>query len=75
MPQLLWDLQEICIIDPYLMPADLIETVFFSKVKNITIKALCSYHAIHNNKNMRGSTSDIKGFKTRIENELKRMAF
>ena len=70
MPQLLWDLQEICIIDPYLMPADLIETVFFSKVKNITIKALCSYHAIHNNKNMRGSTSDIKGFKTRIENEL-----
>ena len=70
MPQLLWDLQEICVIDPYLMPEDLIETVFFSKVKDIKIKALCSYHAIHNNKNMRGNTSDIKGFKTRIENEL-----
>ncbi len=70
MPQLLWDLQEICVIDPYLMPRDLLETVFFSKVKGVKIKALCSYQAIYNNKNVRGDTSGLKDFKTRITSEL-----
>lgn len=47
---LLWDLEEIYIIDPYLTSKDLAATVFFCKKPNIRIKALCSFQTIKSNK-------------------------
>lgn len=48
---LLWDLQELWIIDPYLCAEDIISTALRCKKKGIIIKALSSYSTIHNNKN------------------------
>lgn len=47
---LLWDLQEIWIIDPYLCANDIINTAFKCSKESITIKALCAYSSIHGNK-------------------------
>lgn len=47
---LLWDLEEICVIDPYLTGKDIASTVFFCKKPNIKIRALCSYRTLKDNK-------------------------
>ena len=57
---LLWDLQEICIIDPYLTAKDLIETVFYCKKRNIIIKALTSYSTIHARSKSKEEFKDFK---------------
>lgn len=46
---LLWDLKEIWIIDPYLTANDLIDTVLKCKKWGINIKALTAYNTIHSN--------------------------
>ena len=65
---LLWDLKEVCIIDPYLTSKELAKTAFYCKKPNIHIKALCSYSTIKNNKNTSSTinSSDITAF---IKNE------
>lgn len=47
---LIWDLQELWIIDPYLSADDLISTALRCQKKGIVIKALSSYSTIHDNK-------------------------
>lgn len=47
---LIWDLQELWIIDPYLCADDLISTALRCQKKGIVIKALSSYSTIHDNK-------------------------
>ena len=46
---LLWDLDEICIIDPYLTATEILETALYVQRKNINIKALCDFDALHGN--------------------------
>jgi hypothetical protein len=46
---LIWDLQELWIIDPYLCADDLILTALRCAKKGIIIKALCAYSTIHGN--------------------------
>lgn len=46
---LIWDVQEICIIDPYLSANDILDTVVYSKKEGIDIKCLCDYSALHGN--------------------------
>lgn len=46
---LLWDLEEIWIIDPYLTANDLVNTVLRCKKWEINIKAVTSYATIHSN--------------------------
>lgn len=48
--KLIWDLQEVWLIDPYLSADDIIKTVLFCKKYGIKIKCLCSYKAIHGNR-------------------------
>ena len=52
---LIWDLQELWIIDPYLCADDLISTALRCAKKGIIVKALNSYSIIHNNKDTRES--------------------
>ncbi len=59
---ILFDLEEICVIDPYLSAGDLINTVLFCKKYNIKIRALTSYNKIHNNL-ITANDSDFLGFK------------
>ena len=47
---LLWDLQEICLIDPYLSANDILDTVVFCEKENIYIRALTDLHKICENK-------------------------
>lgn len=49
-PSLLWDLEEILILDPYLDYNDIIATAFHCKKKGIRIRAVCNYGDIHNNR-------------------------
>lgn len=44
--EIIWDLEEIFIVDPYLTANDLANTVFQCKVKGIIIKALCDWRAL-----------------------------
>jgi len=46
---LIWDLQEIRIIDPYLSANDILDTVVYSKKEIVDIKCLCDYSALHGN--------------------------
>ena len=46
---ILFDLEEICVIDPYLIANDLIDTVLFCEKYGIKIRALTSYNKIHKN--------------------------
>ena len=52
---LIWDLQELWIIDPYLCADDLISTALRCEKMGIVVKALCAYSTMHNNK----STKDV----------------
>lgn len=54
---LIWDLQELWIIDPYLCADDLIRTAFRCSKKGIVIKALCS-HITVKFKKFKGSEQD-----------------
>ena len=47
---LLWDLQEIRLIDPYLCAEDILKTVAFCKKKNIRVCCLTDIHTISGNK-------------------------
>lgn len=47
---MLWDLHEIWMVDPYLNAEDLILTALRCKKEGIIVRALCAYSAIHSNK-------------------------
>lgn len=59
---ILFDLEEICVIDPYLTANDLIDTVLFCKKHNIKVRALTSYKKIHR-KSAVGNINDFLNFK------------
>ena len=61
--QLLWDLDEIRIIDPYLSPNDILNTVAFCKKSEIRVCCLTDIHTISHNKDAKaeiltGDTQD-----------------
>lgn len=58
----LFDLEEICVIDPYLVANDLIDTVLFCKKQGIKVRALTSYNKIHK-KSAIGDANDFLDFK------------
>lgn len=64
---ILWDLKEIWVIDPYLCADDLINTVFKCEKENIEIKAICAYSSIHGNNDTRRQmdATDFEDFKTK----------
>lgn len=51
--QLLWDLKEVCIIDPYLSPNDILNTVAFCRKKDIHARCLTAVHTISKNEEAR----------------------
>lgn len=53
-PRLIWDLQEICIIDPYLSSKDILDTVVFCEKRDIHIHCLTDLHTIVKNKEASG---------------------
>jgi hypothetical protein len=69
---LIWDLQELWIIDPYLCADDLILTALRCAKRGIVIKALNAYSTIHNNKVTKESmdASDFEGFKKTQHDKL-----
>lgn len=68
--ELLWDLKEIWLIDPYLSAQDILETVVYSKKYQISLKCLTNIGAINRNVCTRGN--DMLGFKTRFEETKKK---
>lgn len=75
-PGLLWDLQELWVIDPYLCANDIIQTAFYCKKPDIYIKALCAYATINGNREVKGAAGfdGFEDFKNKekesIENVL-----
>ncbi len=59
---ILFDLEEICVIDPYLTANDLIDTVLFCKKYGIKVRALTAYNKIHK-KSAVGDANDFQDFK------------
>ena len=53
-PRLIWNLQEICIIDPYLSSKDILDTVVFCEKRDIHIHCLTDLHTIVKNKEASG---------------------
>lgn len=51
--QIFWDLEEIWLIDPYLTPNDILETVLFCNKPNIKIKCLTDFSFILGNQQTR----------------------
>lgn len=66
--QLFWDLKEIWLIDPYLMPDDILETVLFCSKPNIKIKCLTDIGSIKNNKQTR--TLSLENEKMEKDNSI-----
>ncbi len=62
---LIWDLEELWIIDPYLSADDLISTALRCEKKGIVVKALSAYSTIHSNKDTKASMEarDFQVFK------------
>lgn len=59
---LLWDLKEIVLVDPYLTPLDILDTVVYCKKENIIIKCLTCISTINSNtatKQKPSSTEDL----------------
>ncbi|MCP1111444.1 VPA1262 family N-terminal domain-containing protein [Ohessyouella blattaphilus] len=54
---LLWDLEELWIIDPYMCAEDIVKTAFQCSKRGIVIKVLNSYGVIHKNKETKDSMS------------------
>ena len=50
---LLWDLEEINLIDPYLSANDILDTVVYSQKENIRIRCLTDLHTINKNEEAR----------------------
>ena len=50
---LLWDLNEVWLIDPYLRSADILKTVVYCSKKNVKVKCLTNIGAINRNKETR----------------------
>lgn len=46
---LIWDLQEVWVIDPYLSADDIINAILFCPKKNIVVKCLCAFQVLHDN--------------------------
>lgn len=51
--QMLWDLEEVWLIDPYLTPNDILKTVLFCSKPNIKIKCLTDFSSILGNQQTR----------------------
>lgn len=51
--QLLWDLQEIRVVDPYLSPEDILKTVAFCEKRDIRVCCLTDIHTISRNRNVK----------------------
>lgn len=70
---LLWDLQEVWIIDPYLSADDIINTALKCSKENIKVKALCAYSTIHRNKETKESVNayNFDLYKKTQSNKLK----
>lgn len=47
--KLLWDLKEVCVIDPYLSSREILQTVVHVKKSDVIVKCLCDYSALHGN--------------------------
>lgn len=72
---LLWDLEEIMLLDPYLSVDDIINTAFYCKKKAISIRAVCCFSDIHNNSQTTeiSNASDYECFKQTASDKLKRV--
>ena len=75
--QIFWDLEEIWLIDPYLMPNDILETVLFCSKPNVKIKCLTDFSSILGNQQTRsmlvGDAEDVNRFysaKNQCQTEL-----
>ena len=75
--QMFWDLDEIWLIDPYLTPNDILETVLFCSKPNIKIKCLTDFSSILGNQQTRdmliADGEEVNRFssaKTRCQKEL-----
>ena len=51
--QMFWDLEEIWLIDPYLQPSDILETVLFCSKPNVKIKCLTDIGSVLGNRQTR----------------------
>ena len=73
---ILWDLEEILVLDPYLSVDDILETLVYCPKPNLRIRALCSYKTIHENRETKDSAcaedifSFIENAKFRIDETL-----
>ena len=69
---LLWDLEEIWIIDPYLSIEDITRTAFYCKKPNIKINALCSYKTLKDNISTKQQydINDFESYKNSIANKM-----
>lgn len=69
---LIWDLQEVWIIDPYLSATDIVNTALKCSKENIVIKALCAYSSIHGDKETKDllSATDFELYKRTQSNKL-----
>ncbi|HEX9063214.1 MAG TPA: VPA1262 family N-terminal domain-containing protein [Clostridia bacterium] len=70
--KLIWDLQEIWLIDPYLTAGDIIKTALLCKKYGIKIKGLCSYKTIHGNSETKDAFNavDFESFKNASSTKL-----
>lgn len=70
--QICWDLDEIWLIDPYLMPNDILETVLFCNKPNIRIKCLTDFSSILGNETTREMLIEDKEVENRFSIAKKR---
>lgn len=71
--QLLWDLKEIMILDPYLSSDDIINTACYCQKEGIKVRAICCYGDIHNNSQTASAASahDYESFRKEATSLLK----
>lgn len=60
--KLLWDLHEICLIDPYLSSDDIIDTVAYCKKEAIRIRCLTDLHILNGNEEARKEVVSEESF-------------
>lgn len=66
--QLLWDLDEIKIVDPYLSPNDILETVALCEKPDIRVRCLTNLHTISRNKDAKAEIHTDDPQDTKFDN-------
>ena len=69
--QIFWDLDEIWLIDPYLVPNDILETVLFCEKPNVKLKCLTDFSSILGNQQTRNGLADGNGDTDRFSSAKK----